>query len=131
MKAQGHGRIININTEGVEWIQSPFGAYSASKAALQNATRVMAYELGIYGIRVNGVHPGPMLTDGLRAHLAGLAVERGVSVDEVTTEWASQFALRFIPEPSQVADAVVLLAAERAAAISGQSIFVNGGHWFN
>lgn len=131
MKAQGNGRIININTEGVEWIQTPFGAYSASKAALQNATRVMAYELGSYGIRVNGIHPGPMLTNGLRGHLAALANQRGVSVDEVTAEWAAQFALRFIPEPSHVADAVVLLASERAGAISGQSIFVNGGHWFN
>ena len=131
MKAQGGGRIVNINTQGVEWIQTLFGAYSASKAALQNATRVMASELGAYGIRVNGIHPGPIWSPGLEQHLANLAAERGVDPDVVYREWASQNALGYLVPPVDIADAVVLLASDLARAVTGQSLFVNAGHWFH
>jgi NAD(P)-dependent dehydrogenase (short-subunit alcohol dehydrogenase family) len=131
MKAQGHGRIININTQGVEWIQTMFGAYSASKAALQNATRLMATELGPYGIRVNGIHPGPIWGPAIKAHLESLAVDRGVSFDVVYAEWADATCLKYLVPPEDIADAAVLLASDLARAITGQSLFVNAGHWFN
>jgi NAD(P)-dependent dehydrogenase (short-subunit alcohol dehydrogenase family) len=131
MKAQGQGRIININTQGVEWIQSMFGAYSASKAALQNATRLMATELGPAGIRVNGIHPGPIWGPAIKAHLESLADSRGVAFDTVYAEWADATCLKYIVPPEDIADAAVLLASEHARAITGQSLFVNAGHWFN
>ena len=58
MKERGGGHIVMINSMSAMRIQERFGAYAASKAALATATKSLAIELGRYGIRVNGIHPG-------------------------------------------------------------------------
>ena len=93
MKAQGDGRIVNILTQGVEWVLPTFGAYTGSKAALAHLTKLMALELGQYGIRVNGVCPGPIWAPALQGYLQQLADERGVELQVVYDEWAAETAL--------------------------------------
>jgi NAD(P)-dependent dehydrogenase (short-subunit alcohol dehydrogenase family) len=94
MTAQGHGRIIMIVTQGVEWVQDGFGAYTGTKAAVAHYVKLLASELGPSGIRVNGVHPGPMWGPALQGHLQGIADGRGVSRQTVYDEWAKDTALR-------------------------------------
>ena len=57
MKAQGDGRVVMVLTQGVEWVLPTFGAYTSSKAALAHMVKMLATELGQYGICVNGVNP--------------------------------------------------------------------------
>src|SRR5262245_57530930 len=77
MKEQGDGRIVMVLTQGVEWVLPTFGAYTGSKAALAHHVKLLATELGRYGIRVNGVCPGPIFADALQGYLGMLAQGRG------------------------------------------------------
>lgn len=107
------GRIINISTDGSSGHAGAV-SYGASKHALESYSRAAAAELGRYGITVNVVAPGPIQTGWMEATLEAEAVQRtplgriGVSGD--------------------VADAVVFLASEQARWITGQTLYVGGGH---
>ena len=69
MKAQGDGRVVMVLTQGVEWVLPTFGAYTSSKSALAHLVKLLATELGQYGIRVNGICPGPIFADALQGYL--------------------------------------------------------------
>jgi NAD(P)-dependent dehydrogenase (short-subunit alcohol dehydrogenase family) len=131
MKAQGDGRVVMILTQGVEWVLPTFGAYTASKSALAHLVKLLAIELGQYGIRVNGVCPGPILADALVGYLTVLANERGVDFQVVYDEWAAQTALRYLVPPDEVAGSVVYLASDLAKPVTGQAIYTGAGQWFH
>ena len=131
MKAQGDGRIVNVLTQGVEWVLPTFGAYTGSKAALAHLTKVLATEVGQYGIRVNGVCPGPIWGPALQGYLGGMAAERGVDLQVVYDEWAAQTALRYLVPPEEIAGTVVYLASDLARPVTGQAIYTGAGQWFH
>ena len=131
MVEQGHGRVIMIVTQGVEWVNPTFGAYTGTKAALAHYVKLLASELGPAGIRVNGVYPGPMWGPALQGHLGQLAEARGVPIETVYDEWAEDTALRHLVTPDEVAGSVVFLASELATWITGQALYVNAGQWFH
>jgi len=131
MSRQGAGRIIMIVTQGVEWIQPGFGAYTGTKAALAHYVKLLAAELGPAGIRVNGVHPGPIWGPALEAHLQGIADDRGVDRAVVYGEWAAETPLRHLLTPEEIAGSVVFLASDLATWITGQALYVNAGQWFH
>jgi NAD(P)-dependent dehydrogenase (short-subunit alcohol dehydrogenase family) len=131
MKAQGDGRIVMVLTQGVEWVLPTFGAYTSSKSALAHLVKLLATELGQYGIRVNGVCPGPIFADALQGYLGMLAQERGVDVQVVYDEWAAQTALRYLVPPDEVAGSVVYLASDLARPVTGQAIYTGAGQWFH
>jgi NAD(P)-dependent dehydrogenase (short-subunit alcohol dehydrogenase family) len=131
MNAQGDGRVVMILTQGVEWVLPTFGAYTASKAALAHLVKLLATELGQYGIRVNGVCPGPILADALVGYLTMLANERAVDFQVVYDEWAAQTALRYLVPPDEVAGSVVYLASDLAKPVTGQAIYTGAGQWFH
>jgi NAD(P)-dependent dehydrogenase (short-subunit alcohol dehydrogenase family) len=129
MKAQGAGRVVMINSMSAHRIQPLFGAYTASKAALESATKTLAMELGQYGIRVNGIHPGYIWGDSVQWYFGQLAEQRGVTAEEVYAEVASGAALRYLPPSREIAGTVLFLASDLAAPVTGQSIGVDCGHW--
>jgi NAD(P)-dependent dehydrogenase (short-subunit alcohol dehydrogenase family) len=129
MKARGGGRIIMINSMSAHRIQPLFGAYTASKAALESATKTLAVELGQHGIRVNGIHPGYIWGDSVQWYFEQLAEQRGVTAQEVYDEVASGAALRYLPPSKEIAGTVLFLASDLAAPVTGQSIGVDCGHW--
>jgi len=131
MKAQGDGRVVMVLTQGVEWVLPTFGAYTSSKSALAHLVKLLATELGQYGIRVNGICPGPIFADALQGYLGMLAQERGVDVQVVYDEWAAQTALRYLVPPDEVAGSVVYLASDLARPVTGQAIYTGAGQWFH
>ncbi|MFO0688497.1 MAG: SDR family oxidoreductase [Myxococcota bacterium] len=131
LKRAGDACIVNVNTHGVERLDREFGGYTASKAALAHLTRHLAREFGPYGIRVNGVHPGPMDGEPRRRHLEAMAAERGTSFDALHAEACGRTALGFLATPADVAAAVLFLASPAARAITGQALYVDGGEWFH
>ena len=90
--------------------------YVASKAALIGATRKLASELGAYGIRVNGIAPGPTQTDMLAAMEEGLRDRM-----EAAT------LLKRLAEPQELAAVVSFLASDMASYMTGQILRVDGG----
>ena len=94
-----------------------YGAYAATKGAVDQITRVLAKEVGARGITVNAVSPGPTDT----------ALFRKGKTQEQIDGFARDTALGRIGTPEDIADAVALLVSREAGWISGQNLFVNGG----
>lgn len=118
MAATGGGAIVNIGSiAGFEMF--PLPAYSPSKAAVHQLTKVLAGDLGPRGVRVNAVAPGFVMTEALRARID--AGERDTSV------MTAQKPLGQIIEPSQIADAILFLAGPAASAITGATLPVDNG----
>jgi 3-oxoacyl-[acyl-carrier protein] reductase len=107
------GRIINISTDGAPGFASEV-SYGASKYALESYSRAAAKELGQFGITVNVMSLGPIQTGWIAPEL-----ER--SIEQHTP-------LGRAGQPEDVADAMLLLAADQARWITGQVIYVGGGH---
>lgn len=112
-----NGSIINFSTSVNRLIMPTYGAYVASKSAVEQLTRVMAKEIGSRGINVNSVSPGPTNTE--------LFME-GKS-PEVVARLSALSAFNRIGEPSDIAKVVVFLASDQAKWISAQNIGANGG----
>ena len=116
MRAHGGGRIVNIGS-GCNKIAFPnLVDYTASKGGIEMFTKVAAVELGQYQITVNCVAPG------------AVEIERTkLEAGDYSGTWAKLTPLGRVGLPLDVARAVVFLASEAAAFITGQTIWVDGG----
>lgn len=130
MRAAGRGAVVMINSQAARRGAARRGPYAASKAALLAAAQVLATELGPAGVRVNSVVPGQIWGDALEAHYRRIAARRGVPVDDVVAQVAKDIPLGRITRPEEIAATVVFLLSDRASAVTGQSLDVNGGNWF-
>jgi NAD(P)-dependent dehydrogenase (short-subunit alcohol dehydrogenase family) len=127
--AQSKGAVVMINSSVLRHSNPPYGAYKMSKAALLALAQSLATELGPQGIRVNSVAPGYIWADTLKGYFAYLAGKRGVDAQVVYDETAATTDLRRLPEPDQIADAVVFMASDMSTAITGQCLDVNCGEF--
>jgi NAD(P)-dependent dehydrogenase (short-subunit alcohol dehydrogenase family) len=129
MKEQEEGRIVMVNSMSAVKIEPRMGAYAASKAALGAATKTLAVELGPFGIRVNAVHPGYIWSDKQKLWFEYLAQRNGITYEEQFEAISSTAALRYLPDSSEIAGAVIFFASDLAKPITGQALHVNAGHW--
>jgi len=127
MTEQGSGSIIFVNSMIVRKPLPLQGGYAVSKGGLLVAARVLAKELGRFGIRVNSVLPGWMWGPQVELYVRMTAERRGVSEADVIGEITSDIPLGSIPTDAQVAGAIVFLASELSAGMTGQALDVNGG----
>ncbi|PXY17861.1 short-chain dehydrogenase [Prauserella coralliicola] len=127
--AETGGAVVMINSAVLRHSRRTFGAYKMAKSSLLSLARSLATELGPRGIRVNSVAPGYIWAGSLKWYFSHLAKERGVDPQQVYDETAATIDLRKLPEPDEIADAVVFLASPLARAITGQCLDVNGGEY--
>ncbi len=118
MKKQNYGRIVNIASIGGKHGAPEQAHYSASKAAVMGFTRVLAQEVGTFGITANCICPGIILTDMGRVNLDDIAVREA---------WQEKTAMRRIGDPEDVVGPVAFLTSDDAAFVTGQSLNVDGG----
>lgn len=130
MKERRSGSIVMINSMSMRRMMELFGAYAASKAALNAATQTLALELGPWKIRVNSVVPGYIWGPPLEAYFDGEARRSGVDPQVVYDSVAKETALKHIPTSEEIAESVVFFASDMSKVITGQSLDVNAGHWF-
>jgi NAD(P)-dependent dehydrogenase (short-subunit alcohol dehydrogenase family) len=110
------GAIINMSSQSIRG--AVLGAhYSASKAGLLGLTRSMALELAPHGIRVNAIAPGVVDT----------AQPRGGFSEEGLAALATTLPLGRLGLASDIANAVVFLASDRSAFMTGEVMQINGG----
>jgi len=127
--AESKGSVVMINSMVVRFSQRTMGPYKLAKAALLAMAQSLATELGPQGIRVNSVAPGHIWGDSLKWYFGYLAKKRGVTPEQVYQETAAPLDLGRLPEPDEIADAVVFLASGLARAITGQCLDVNCGEY--
>lgn len=116
-KLSDHGRVVNISSTVTRLMLPKYGAYAATKAAVEQLTRIFAREMGKRGITANTVSPGPIDTELFRAGKTVADIER----------MAAMAALGRIGEVDDIAQVVLFLVSDEARWITGQDIGVNGG----
>ena len=129
MAAAGGGAIVVVSTLAVRAINPGQGAYAATKGALTIAAQTLAREVGPENIRVNVVVPGFTPGASTEPMFARLGERQGITAEQAKQKMADQTALRRLPQPDDIADAIVFLASARARSITGQTLDVNGGQW--
>jgi len=119
MIAQGNGgRIINITSVHEEAAFAGDGGYAATKGGLKNLTRTLAAELGPFGITVNAIGPGMILTD---------MNSRALADKEYRDSAAAQIVMRRAGVPHDIGNMALFLASDAAAYCTGTTHFVDGG----
>lgn len=125
MKAQGHGRIINI---GGLTGRSSDTLSGLRNAAVAHLNKVMADQLGPFGITVNAIHPGILRSPHLRELFADIAAEQGKDVSAVEQDFLDRIPTRRLLEPIEIGRAAAFLAGPSAGSINGESITIDGGY---
>jgi 2-hydroxycyclohexanecarboxyl-CoA dehydrogenase len=120
MQAAGFGRIINITSEAARLGSRGGAVYSAAKGGVIAFTKSIARENARFGITANSIAPGPIRTPMLEA-----AVAKGG--DKILRAMTDATLLQRLGEPEEVAAAVLFLASDQAAYITGETIGVSGG----
>lgn len=124
MKAQRDGRIINISSQaGRSKSELSNLPYASAKAGLLGFTRQLAQELGPYGITVNAVAPGLVLS-GER-----VAKRWEARSEEERSKRIEAIPLRRLGTPEEIARVIVFLASDDSSYITGATIDVNGGRF--
>ena len=119
MKANNYGRIVSIGSQAGRMAAAVAALdYSAAKAAVGGLSRRLAVELAPFGITVNTVAPGTVLTP----RIAVLHAER---MDQL----ASAMPVGRLGKPEEIAHAVWYLCTPGAAFTTGATLDVNGGSW--
>jgi len=113
--------IVNITTGSVRSPRPAGAAYSASKAALETLSKVLALELGPHGIRVNVVSPGYIDVRGWSDAFPDRAT------DELRAALVRSIPLGRAGHPLDIAEAVLFLCSDAAAHVSGAVLDVDGG----
>jgi NAD(P)-dependent dehydrogenase (short-subunit alcohol dehydrogenase family) len=121
------GRIVNIaSNAGVSGYGSS-SAYCAAKHAMVGFTRALAIDLAKTGVTINALCPGWVHTAMSDEAVARIAAKTGRGVDDARKALESMSPQRRMIEPEEVAHACVMLCADGARGIHGQTIVIDGG----
>lgn len=122
MRKRNAGSIVNLSSiAAAGTTASGTTYYAATKAAVETLTRRFALELGPFGIRVNAVAPGFVVTDMVQPMATPEAR------DQLLAAMATKAVLGRIGMPEDIADAVAFIASDQARFITGQILTVDGG----
>ena len=122
MVAAKFGKIVNLSSVSALGNRGQAN-YSAAKMGLQGFTRTLALELGPFGINVNAIAPGFIVTDMTDA----TARRVGVEPEEYRKAAAERTPVRRVGYPEDIAAAAAFLCSDEASFITGQTLYVDGG----
>jgi 3-hydroxybutyrate dehydrogenase len=128
MKARKFGRIINIASAHA-LVASPFkSAYVAAKHGILGLTKTAALELAEFGVTVNAICPGYVLTPLVASQIPDTARARGMTEDQVKTEvlLKAQPTREFV-KAEEIAALALYLASDEARQVTGTHVSIDGG----
>ena len=112
------GRQINVESLNSDRPMKNVLPYAVSKAGMSQMTKALALEWGEYGVNVNGLAPGFILTD----------LTRKLWSDEGMQEWGRENTpQRRLGEPDDLVGTAIFLASDASRFLTGQTIYVDGG----
>jgi len=122
MVAAKFGKIVNLSSVSALGNRGQAN-YSAAKMGLQGFTRTLAIELGPYGINVNAIAPGFIVTD----MTDDTARRVGMEPEAFREAAAAQTPVRRVGRPADIAATAAFLCSDEASFITGQTVYVDGG----
>jgi 3-oxoacyl-[acyl-carrier protein] reductase len=123
MKERRWGRIVNISSGAGRGVSlTGIQAYTSAKAGQIGFTRQMAHELGPFGITVNCIAPGFILSNPTTERQWQSYGEEG------QRKLVEGIAMRRLGQPEDIANGVLFFASERSSWVTGQTISIDGGH---
>jgi 3-oxoacyl-[acyl-carrier protein] reductase len=127
LKASGRGRIVNLTGYGVKEPISNLVVSDAIRAGVTVMAKTIASDLAPFGITVNNIAPGPIMTDRLIEIHAARAKSEGITLDEQLRRFSQTIPVRRVGEPKDIGDLCAYLCSSQAGYLTGQSIVVDGG----
>ena len=127
LKNSGQGRIINIVSTSVKQPIDGLILSNALRSAVVGMAKTLSKEVGPFGVTVNNVLPGIILTDRQRELRGADAARRGISFEQAIEEAGRGVPLGRIGQPEEVGALIAFLASKQASYITGTSIQVDGG----
>ena len=127
MIAAGWGRIVNIASNAGVSGYGYSAAYCAAKHAMVGFTRALAIDLARTGVTINALCPGWVETQMSEEAIARIAQKTGRSPAEARASLEGMSPQRRMIQPDEVAHAAVMLCADAARGIHGQTIVIDGG----
>jgi 3-oxoacyl-[acyl-carrier protein] reductase len=122
MVEQKYGKIVNLSSVSALGNRGQAN-YSAAKMGLQGFTRTLALELGPFGVNVNAIAPGFIVTEMTDA----TARRVGVEPEEFRQAAAQRNPVRRVGYPEDIAAAAAFLCSDEASYVTGQTLYVDGG----
>jgi NAD(P)-dependent dehydrogenase (short-subunit alcohol dehydrogenase family) len=121
LKVRG-GSIVNISSAAAHRSSPDTLAYTVAKAGLEGLTRSLAVAWAPYGIRVNAVAPGAVMTTMVKQEIQSPAVD-----EARVRSWVDPIPLGRFARPEEIAPTIAFLCSDAAAYITGTTVFVDGG----
>ncbi|MFD4640732.1 SDR family oxidoreductase [Lentzea sp. NPDC058436] len=119
---EGFGRIVNLSSTSALGNRGQAN-YAAAKAGLQGFTKTLAIELGKFGVTVNAIAPGFIVTEMTKA----TAERMKISFEDLINGSAQAIPVARVGQPEDIAHTASFLVSEGAGFVSGQVIYVAGG----
>ncbi len=127
LKASGRGRIVNLTGYGVKEPLSDLVVSDSIRAGVTVMAKTIATDLAPFGITVNNIAPGPVMTDRLTDILTARAKSLGVAPQMQLERLAETIPVRRMGQPNEIGDLCAYLCSAQAGYLTGQTIVVDGG----
>ena len=127
MKAAGWGRIINILSLSVKSVLPGSVLSTAGRLGIAGMAKLLSDEVAAFGVTVNNVAPGTILTDRVRQISLRQRMEQGMDEKTALEDISRAIPARRVGRPEELGALVAFLASEQASYITGSTIPVDGG----
>ena len=127
LKSSGRGRIVNLTGYGVKEPLTDLVVSDSVRAGVTVMAKTIATDLAPYGITVNNIAPGPIMTDRLIEILSARAKTLGMPLDEQFKLFSETIPLRRMGKPNEIGDLCAYLCSLQAGYLTGQTIVVDDG----
>ena len=127
MREQQFGRIINIISTSVKMPIPGLGVSNAVRGAMAGWSKTLSFELGPYGITVNNLLPGFIVTTRLDAIIQSKSESQNMTLKETADQMKSWVSASRFGEPKEMAQMATFLASNLAAYVNGTNIQIDGG----
>jgi 3-oxoacyl-[acyl-carrier protein] reductase len=121
------GRIVNLTGYGVKEPMTDLVVSDSVRAGVTVMAKTIASDLAPYGITVNNIAPGPIMTDRLIEVHAARAKSLGIGLEEQFKRFAETIPVRRMGMPKEIGDLCAYLCSPQAGYLTGQSIVIDGG----
>jgi 3-oxoacyl-[acyl-carrier protein] reductase len=127
LKASGRGRVVNLTGYGVKEPITDLVVSDSIRAGVTVMAKTIASDLAPFGITVNNIAPGSIMTDRLVDILSTRAKSSGITPGAQFKRLAETIPVRRMGQPNEIGDLCAYLCSSQAGYLTGQTIVVDGG----